>query len=616
MGLISENSIRRVQEANDILAVVESYGVRLKPRGANFVGLCPFHQEKTPSFHVNPKMQIFKCFGCDAKGGVIKFVQMMERCDFPEAVTQLARRAGIELEYEGGGKYSEAGGKDRYEALFWANRVACQYFEEMLADEREGRQARAYLQSRGFNAETIQIWRLGWAPNRWDGLLRRIERIAAEHGGGYKREKAIEVAVEAGVLRRKEGEEGGDRVYDAFRGRVMFPIFDSQNRVVGFGGRVLVEDPEAGGKYINTVDGPLFHKSRLLYGLNFAAKEIGLTKTAIVTEGYTDTAMCHQYGIRNVVATLGTALTRDHVRILRRYIGPEGKVIALFDADAAGEKATERAIDIFMEEDVSLLIVRGLAVKDACDYLPVYGAEAFRKVLEEATPSFVWALRRAFQGISAQDIDRRSAAVGRMMELVNRCPNAVKRELMRKEVAAVAEVPVESLPRSTPSFRSNGSSNGEAAKRHWIPIPRDGRRKGEIQRERRLLRYMIESADWARRIADEMPPEDFRDPPSAKIAAFCRDLWERGSRPNPANLLQETTDEEVRVILADLMDDQESPPLTNEELEEILRRFRHERVKEEIRELRGEIEKAVRAGDRDRIDRLLQTQHDLTRTIL
>ncbi len=354
MALYSQDFVERVRAANELSQVVASYSVHLKRAGSNMLGLCPFHNEKTPSFNIRPADQFFRCFGCGAKGDVFRFVQMMEKVEFPEAVKILAERAGLPLEYDSPMAAREAGRNSRLKtSLLWCCSRALDYFEECLAGPG-GAAARDYLASRGFEKETIARWRIGWAPESWDGLSGFLLKSAKEPG---QKEQVLEYAREAGLLRVKEDERGGKRrLYDAFRGRVMFPITDSQSRPVAFGGRVLEEKPGAGGKYINSPEGRLFEKRKTLFGLAQASKEIALTGEAVVVEGYIDVIMCHQHGIRNVVATLGTSLTGEHVGLLRRHVQGKGRVIAFFDADAAGEKATRRALDLFMEQDVPLAV--------------------------------------------------------------------------------------------------------------------------------------------------------------------------------------------------------------------------------------------------------------------
>ena len=624
VALITEECLRRVQEASDIVALAESYGLKLRRSGSSFLAVCPFHNEKTPSFNINPQLQIFKCFGCGVGGGAFKFVQLMERCEFPEAVELLAQRAGIELAHEvdrsgrAGAGGNRSGADDSRKALRWANRLAFEYFRRCLEDEKEGRAAREYLLGRGFTPETIAAWGLGWAPDSWDGLLNFYLRELESRGGLHKRDKALKVGCEAGIFRFNEEK---DRVYDAFRGRVMFPIFDNQQRPVGFGGRVLEEKPEAGGKYLNTSETPLFQKRGLLFGLNCAAKEIGLSRTAIVVEGYTDTIMCHQYGVRNVVATLGTSLTHEHVRLLRRYIQNEGKVVALFDSDNAGRKATERAVEIFMEEGVTLHVLQNLEVKDAGEYLPKYGAEAFQKFLTSAKDSFSYALERTLGQDFGGDLGRKAASVETLMTLVNRCPNAIRRQMMRRRVAEVAGVDEETLPlpearalpdqAQAPGNRKglkptgDGSAALEAGKRTTVPVLLEARRQGRIRAEKRLLNYMFEDGKWSALVCDEYPPDEWLSHGAHEAAKLLRDAWLAGERPRLENILIKVVDEEVREFLIGLIDHGEGARLSEDELRDILNRLRVEELEERKAALVGRRHEAESAGDREEVGRLL-----------
>lgn len=624
MGLITEHTKNQVRDATDIAQLAESYGLQLKRAGQNFLALCPFHKEKTPSFNINPAMQIFKCFGCGTAGDVFKFVMLMERVEFPEAIELLAERAGIPIEREGGdwAPRTQEKPEESKKALHWANSKALQYFEDQFAEAREGAEARKYLLDRGFTKEVLAAWRVGWAPDRFDGL---VNFLSAE-AGPEKREQAQKAAVLAGVLRKSEN----GHVYDAFRGRVIFPIFDMRHRPVGFGGRVLVESDNAGGKYLNTSEGKLFEKRKILYGLNFAAKEIGLTKTVIIVEGYTDTMMCHQYGVRNVVATLGTSLTAEHVQLLRRYVQPDGKVIALFDADAAGEKATGRAIELFMEEDVPLRIVRAMDVKDACEFLPQFGGDAFAERLENAEDAFGYTLTRALQN-AERNPDSQAAAVNRIMGVVNRCPDPVKRSMMRARVAQATGVPEPSLPQAAPqATRSAHPRPGEPVQaRRGLGSPdaatqaavasgsghAQARQRARLLAERRLLRYMFERAAWSARIADQMPPDELHGPGHTELARRIRDAWDSGARPSAAELLDACTDPAASALVADLLMESKPLPLTEDELTDLLQRLVCEHLEAELRDAEQDLALAQTRNDNKAIDALLAQIIDLKKRI-
>lgn len=627
MARILDVTLQRIQDATDIVSLAESYGLQLKRVGSAFKALCPFHDDKNPSLSINPRLQIFNCFSCGTKGGVFRFVQLMERCEFPDAALMLAERAGIPVEYDSHTQTDPAAEVERREhrkGLYWVNAVACDYFREALADPAEGRAAREYLASRGFTDETVDDWLLGWAPDSWDGLMAYFRPRVQAAGGAHKWEQALSLACEAGLFRVKEE---GNRPYDAFRGRVMFPILDQQQRIIGFGGRVLVEQ-DGVGKYLNTAEGPLFSKRRLVYGLSRAAKDIGLQNTAVIVEGYTDTIMCHQYGLRNVVATLGTALTEEHIRLLRRYI-QGGKVVALFDSDEAGRKATARAVELFMEQDVPLYIVQGLAVKDAGDFLPRYGAEPFRQAIDEAKESFQYTLEQQLGGVPDGDLNAKSAAIAAVMEVVNRCPNTLKREMMRRSIAATAHVPEEALPRpaprpesragdrSTPRRGLQGHRGGEAdVGTTPFRLPVDAKREGRIAAEHRLLHFMYEKADWCHEIADTYPPDHWLDARGAEAAALLRDAWEHGEKPALDTLIRTTTREPVRILFIDLLGGEEESLLPREEeLRGLLNRLRRAEMEESKAHLQEEYRKVVAEGDTSRGDAILLRILEMEREI-
>lgn len=628
MAFYSQDFLERVRGANDIVQVIESYNVQLKRAGSNMLGLCPFHNEKTPSFNVRTTEQFFRCFGCGAKGDVFRFVQMSERVEFPEAVRILSERAGIPLEYESPAMAGEAKKQGQLKSsLLWCCSRALDYFEERLA-AGSGREGMEYLLSRGFTKETVNQWRLGWAPDSWDGLSGFLLKNAKDTP---PKGKVLEYAAMAGLMRASQNDHGGgqQRFYDAFRGRVMFPIMDSQFRPIAFGGRLLKEDKERGGKYINSPEGRLFEKRRVLFGLAQASKEISLTGEVIVVEGYTDVIMCHQFGIRNVVATLGTALTDDHITLLGRYIRGKGRVIAFFDADSAGEKATMRAVEMFMRHDVPLAVARSLELKDACDFLPRFGADEFRKKLSQAEEGFSYLLRRTIGGVRAGDIAALGLAVKSVMAIVNICPDPVKLALMRRQVAVEAGVPEETLPEKDEGKHVRNPGRGRAAytarpaAKKGLTMPFPGsvtgvddalKRAGEARRRRelRLLRYMWESPEWCARIADVFPPDEWRDPAAAELAALARDEWDDERTPSINDIRSRVDHPGAVDILADLaFPDAEA--LSEKDLAGVLGIMADEDRQDKARELLRSLAEAERSGDDELQERLLVEYRELRR---
>jgi DNA primase len=353
-----ETITRQIRDAIDIVDLVGSY-LTLRRAGATFKALCPFHEEKTPSFTVNPGRQIFKCFGCGAGGDVFKFVQMRENVDFGESRRILAERAGIELERHAPSGPAGAGKTELARANDWARRVFRKNYEGSGGEE-----ARKYVEKRGISPEMVEAFGLGLAVDSYDSLIRQAGLSKVD----------LKLLLAAGLV--KESPRGG--YYDTFRNRLIFPIVDTNDRVIGFGGRTLADDPA---KYLNSPATALFDKGTSLFGLDRGRQAIAAAGRVIVVEGYTDCIMAHQHGFNETVATLGTAMTEAHARLLRRYTD---RVILLFDSDEAGQRAADRALAVTVTVGLDVSLTRVPEGKDPCDYLLSAGKSGFSEVLNRA----------------------------------------------------------------------------------------------------------------------------------------------------------------------------------------------------------------------------------------
>jgi DNA primase len=363
---IPEETISQIKNASDILEVV-SEAVLLKPAGKNHVGLCPFHSEKTPSFTVNAEKQIFYCFGCGEGGNVITFLMKHNGMTFPEALRQLARRCGIALPEK---RLSPDRKKHISERarLLKINRQAMDYYKWILRHSRSGQHAAEYLSNRGFPSSLIDAFDIGFAPDGWEHLL------------GYFSKRGIDASLleKAGLVIPRKNKSGH---YDRFRNRIVFPIHDRQGAVVGFGGRVLDDTLP---KYLNSPETPVYHKSRCLYGLHLAAAACRQRQWALIVEGYLDLMALHRDGFTHAVATLGTALTPEHVRLLRSLIGQNGRITLIYDSDEAGIKAAERSIAVFDKGFVDAQIMVLPDGHDPDTYLRDFGADALQQRIDEA----------------------------------------------------------------------------------------------------------------------------------------------------------------------------------------------------------------------------------------
>lgn len=412
-GLISEDVINQIRDRIDIAEVVGQH-VNLTRAGQNLKGLCPFHQEKTPSFTVSSSRQIFHCFGCGAGGNVFSFLMRITGASFPDTVRELAEKVGIEVKESAGGAGSQAAPSGRIERL---NQATASWFQSNLRDQATGAPARAYLASRGIEAAIIERFGIGYVPPDWDGLSTALAKQ------GFS---ASELAA-AGLTVAREHASG---FYDRFRGRVMFPIVDLRKRVVGFGGRILGEGTP---KYLNSPDTPLFRKGQTLFALDVAREAVARLKTVIVVEGYFDAIALHQAGLTHTVATLGTALTPEHIQVLRRFAS---KVVLLFDPDQAGVRAALRGLDLFVNSGMGVTVVTLPEGEDPDTYVRQEGPDAFARLEAQAPSLLDFALEQSLKAAQSSTLEERIRSVDEILRILQKSEHPIERE---ERIRLVAE---------------------------------------------------------------------------------------------------------------------------------------------------------------------------------
>ncbi|HPT16515.1 MAG TPA: DNA primase [Kiritimatiellia bacterium] len=427
-GMVSKDVIDQIRNALDIADVIGSY-VQLKRAGNSIKALCPFHKEKTPSFHVNSARQAFHCFGCGVGGDVFKFVMLYDHVDFPTALRMLASRAGVHLQLEETHSGPKDGpGKDE---IFAANEEASKRYQKELLQSPEAAAAREYLKKRALNTEVCKEWGIGWAPEGYGFLA-----DAAGPRGGPKM-KALEAA---GLVATSE--KGS--LYDRFRGRVMFTIRDELGRAVGFSGRVLKTEDKTVGKYVNTPETPVFRKSRILFALDKAKREILDRHAALLVEGQIDCIRCHLGGFPNAVASQGTAFTSEHAMLLKRYTD---HVVIVLDADAAGQKAALRSAELLIAEGLAVSLAALPSGEDPDSLILKQGSAAFAAVLENVkTPmGFLLGLLQAQEDLRTQEGLLRATRAA--LELAEHAAGAVQTEQMLREAAAGLGIGYDALRR-------------------------------------------------------------------------------------------------------------------------------------------------------------------------
>lgn len=433
---IPDDTIDRIKQAADIVEVVGDF-VSLKKRGSNYIACCPFHNEKTPSFNVNPARQIYKCFGCGKAGDAVRFVMDVENIGYGEALRFLAKKYGIEIE-EQAPTPEELLRQNERESLFIVLNFAKTYFQQNLTQHEEGQSiGLSYFRERGFTTPTIDAFDLGYSLNAWDGLLLEAEKR------GYSRD----LLEKAGLILNKESDGRADeatakrKVFDRFRGRVMFPIHNVSGRVIAFGARILVNDKNQP-KYLNSPETDVYHKSQVLYGIHQAKQTIRQEDVCYLTEGYTDVISLHQAGIKNVVASSGTSLTIEQIRLISRFTQ---NVTILYDGDAAGIKAALRGLDMVLEEGLNVSIVTFPDGEDPDSYVRRVGAEAFKAYIQTKASDFIRFKTETLLRDAGDNPYKRAEVLGEVVSSIVRIPDALQRQIFFKTTAQQLRVDEQTL---------------------------------------------------------------------------------------------------------------------------------------------------------------------------
>jgi len=483
---IAEETIQRVAEANDIVEIINEY-FPLRRAGTSWRALCPFHKEKSPSFHVNPQRQSYHCFGCGAGGSVIRFVMEYEHVDFPSAVRRLAQKAGIHVVEEAGTPQDDETQTMR-RRLLALHADATAWFQQQLLKTPAAQVARDYLKSRGITVEVAKSWQLGYAPDSWDALLEFL------HGQRYSREEISQSGL-ASTRNDDEGNPMDDHIYARFRGRVMFPICNDYGEVIAFSGRVLDAEAKAA-KYVNSPETPLFSKGRVLYGLHKSKRALIDAGAAIVCEGQLDLISAFEHDVQNVIAPQGTAFTPEQARLLRRFVET---VILCFDSDRAGQEAVTRSLPALLECGMEVRVVRLPAGEDPDSLIRGQGPQAFRDAIGVAKNFFDHALDRLAETGSLEDPAKKTVAARRLGPFVAGIKDQVLREATARKICA--RLGITDAAFATHMNVARNRSNEEA--------PAEPTRQAPLVLEegvRQLCRFAMMSADVRVWLATQTSP--------------------------------------------------------------------------------------------------------------
>jgi DNA primase len=560
-GSIPEEIIDQIKERVNIVDVVSDY-VSLKKVGVNHKGLCPFHSEKTPSFTVNEEKQIFHCFGCGAGGNAITFLMRAGGMTFPDAMRELAKRVGVTIPESSPQK------RDEKEVLYSTNDEAASLFQRFL---RESGKGLSYLKNRGLEDGTISEYRLGYGGEGWDSLYRLLS----------KKGVPLKHAEELGLILSKKS--GG--YYDRFRGRVIFPIIDIHGHVIGFGGRSM-DGSEP--KYLNSPESPVFKKSESLYGLAIARRWVREADEVLIVEGYMDLLSLHQAGIRNAVATLGTALTSGHLRLIKRLTS---NVVTVFDSDEAGIKATIRSMDLFLTEGVRVRVLSMPEGHDPDTFVREFGPERFKREIDTAKPIMEFFINEVSRRRDTKGVAGKLKVVEEVLPYIEKVPSGIERshylKVLSERLGVREDVLAEEI-RKRP---------GSATGRFGVRFEKEGiQRKGgsvadvQWRAEKGIIQLALKHPELRAEISESGVLADYRD-------EGLRRLGELILASPHGDLLENLGSDEEKGLYSRLLMEMHDPVDPAKELADCIRSLRQQKVKREKERLRMDMEDAAKRGD-------------------
>ncbi|MGH9941685.1 MAG: DNA primase [Pyrinomonadaceae bacterium] len=598
----------------DIVRVVGDY-VSLKKKGANWMACCPFHQEKTPSFSVNPAKDIFFCFGCQKGGSVFNFVMEMERVSFPEAIRIVAEKANVPLPVMEEDKRFESRRREADEVIE-LNAWALEWWEQQLerGEGAEARAAREYVEGRGISEETRRKFRLGFAPDSWDALGSHLKQKGASAG-------QIE---RSGLVVKKDA--GG--FYDRFRGRLIFPVLDAQGKPVAFGGRVMGEGEP---KYLNSPETAAYTKGRHLYGLHQTRDEIRRKGFAILVEGYLDLIVPYQFGVRNAVASLGTALTPEQVKLLSRFAR---KIVVNYDGDRAGVKAAKRAIEVLLTEDFEIKVLVLPEGADPDEFVKAYGVEAYHERRGAALTHIQFLLNESLRDRSLHRPADKAEAVEELLPFVRAVRNPVQKREYFDIITNALRIEDPSLRQelwkgvrhaaATSGTTAAGAADRSDARPSATPNVREkivnaGRAQVTVA-EQRLLELLIHDAELREMVLPHVEADDYAELASAKVFGAMKELQAAGAEVDFDSLSARAEGDEEAGRLVAMLWWGEPERATGEaaddvlaEAESCLTTLRLMRVERRLKDLGHEIAAAEREGDAARRDELVLENLEWTR---
>jgi len=576
----------------DIVRVVQDY-VQLKKKGANWMACCPFHKEKTPSFSVSPAKEIFYCFGCHKGGSVFNFVMEIERVAFPEAIRIVADKVGMPLPKMLDDSRFQAR-RQEADIVIQLNSWAMEFWQQQLESSKEGRIAREYLNEREITEETQKTFRLGYAPDSWDALSSYLRQKGAQQ----------DEIDRSGLVAKKEEAQ---RSYDRFRGRLMFPVVDVQGRPIAFGGRTLKGEDA---KYINSPETTAYVKGRNLFGLNLTKDEIRRHGFAILVEGFLDLIVPYQFGVRNVVASLGTALTPEQVKLLSRFAR---KVVVNYDGDRAGVQAAKKSIEILLAEDLEIKVLVLPDNADPDEYIRKFGVTEYQRQRAQAQPHIQFVIESALRDRNLHRPAEKAEAVEEVLPYIRAVKNGVqKREYFDMAMDALG------IDRENVNTSTWRRELWQTVRHNRVLRPDSvqalTRRSEATAAEQRLLGLLFADANLRRDVLSILKEEDYEDLATAPLFKAVIELEREGAGVDFDNLNRKTDGDEFAAKMIPMLLMNSSLHASNENYvpEECVSTFRLMKIEQRIEELRRELVMAEREQDNDKVSKLAAEQIQLS----
>ncbi len=604
---ISREVIEEVRRRNDIVEVISEH-LPLKGSGGNYKALCPFHSEKTPSFTVSRQKQIFHCFGCGVGGNVFHFLMKHEQLAFPEAISCLARRCGVTLPKS---KSHPTDAHDTHrDQLYRLNELAADYFHNLLLSAPQAEKARAYLRKRGIDAGSVESFKLGYAPAGWDNLLRY----------GVGRGLHPQMLAEVGLVKAREEGHG---FYDRFRDRLMFPIWDPTGRVVALGGRLLEDNPNAP-KYLNSPETPIYKKGKLLYGLQLAKQAIRREGSVLIVEGYLDLISVFQAGIENTVATLGTALTRSHVQLLKAYAR---EVVLVFDGDMAGRSAALRGKEFFLQGharyflpgahvsslkgalggDLHAKVILLPAGHDPDTFVQTDGPEALLAKIREARPFMEFLLEIEAEGHDLNSVPGKLAYIRKLLPVIVDIANQVERTEYLSELVKRTGIAPSALADELHKLVRGQANQGSEANTHLFP---------SLGPERLLVQLLLTHRSWVSYVRAQLPLESLHEPGLRAILQALYTLAPEHGEFEVAALLERLQEEQHRDLAAHLLLESLGDEDVHQQIDDCFTALQRRGLEAQLKGLKEDMHEAERRGDTAQVAHLQQRFAQLRRAMI